>query len=436
MEPEAVEAAQSQPGSIEIGEAAAFLCRERARYKVLYGGRGGLKSWSAARTLLLAGVDRTLRILCAREFQNSIADSVHRLLADQIALMGLGNFYQVQNTTILGANGTELIFVGLRYNVESIKSLEGVDICWVEEAERVSERSWEILVPTIRKAGSEIWVTFNPAQESDPTYQRFVVNPPPGAIVRRVSWKDNPWLPDELRQEAELLRRTDPEAYMHVWEGETVGRSDAQVLAGKWRIDAFTPQKGWHGPYFGADWGFANDPTALVRLWIEQRLPSRDEVIAATQERKSPPSHRVLYVEHEAVKVGCDLVDTPALFDSVPDVRRYMIRADCARPETISHMARAGFRIEGCPKWRGSVEDGVAHLRSYDAIVVHPRCRNFAQECRLYSYKVDRLTGDVMPDIVDKHNHGIDAARYALNPLIQQRPTVWRGAVYAPYHWG
>ena len=219
MEPEAVEAAQSQPGSIEIGEAAAFLCRERARYKVLYGGRGGLKSWSAARTLLLAGVERTLRILCAREFQNSIADSVHRLLADQIALMGLGNFYQVQNTTILGANGTEFIFVGLRYNVESIKSLEGVDICWVEEAERVSERSWEILVPTIRKAGSEIWVTFNPAQESDPTYQRFVVNPPPGAIVRKVSWRDNPWLPDELRQEAEHLRRTDPEAYMHVWEG-------------------------------------------------------------------------------------------------------------------------------------------------------------------------------------------------------------------------
>ncbi|MGO9289014.1 MAG: phage terminase large subunit, partial [Polyangia bacterium] len=148
MEPEAVEAAQSQPGSIEIGEAAAFLYREQARYKVLYGGRGSLKSWSAARTLLLMGGQQRLRILCAREFQNSIADSVHRVLADQIGLMGLGDFYQVQNTAIVGANGTEFIFVGLRYNIESIKSLEGIDICWVEEAERVSERSWEILVPT------------------------------------------------------------------------------------------------------------------------------------------------------------------------------------------------------------------------------------------------------------------------------------------------
>jgi phage terminase large subunit len=142
----------------------------------------------------------------------------------------------------------------------------------------VSERSWEILIPTIRKAGSEIWVTFNPAQESDPTYQRFVVHPPPGAIVRKVSWKDNPWLPDVLRAELEHLRRTDPDAYHHVWEGGTWTRSDAQVFNGKWIVDDFQPvtgdrdmAKNWNGPYFGADWGFSTDPTVLLKMWVHDK---------------------------------------------------------------------------------------------------------------------------------------------------------------------
>jgi phage terminase large subunit len=143
-----------------------------------------------------------------------------------------------------------------------------------------------------------------------------------------------------------------------------------------------------------------------------------------------------LYIEHEAYKVGCDIVDTPKLFDTVPGSRRYLIRADCARPETINHVRRAGFHIEAAAKWPKSVEDGIALLRSFEKIVIHPRCRNFTQECKLYSYKVDRLTGDVQPDIVDKHNHGIDAARYALNPLIQQRPRVRRRSVPDSDSWG
>lgn len=390
---------------LKIPRALEFFWKKRARYKVAYGGRGSAKSWNVARQALYLASQTKLRFLCAREFQNSIADSVHKLLADQATALGFTS-YQVQKTSIVNrVTGSEFLFVGLHHNVESIKSLEGIDICWIEEAERVSEHSWSILTPTIRKPGSEIWITFNPAQETDPTYQRFVKNPPPDAIVRKVSWKDNPWLPEVLKNEAMHLRATDPEAYMHVWEGETWSRSDAQVLMGKWKIDEFTPKTGWHGPYYGADWGFSQDPTALIRLWVEPLANG----------------HGRLCVEHEAVKVGCDLMDTPALFDTVPDSRKYLIRADCARPETISHMKRAGFRIEGCPKWSGSVEDGIAHLRSYDEIVVHPRCRNFIQECRLYSYKVDKLTNEVKPDLVDKHNHGMDAARYALNPMIQKR---------------
>ena len=332
MESKATQATPADPTSIEIGGAAGFLYRERARYKVLYGGRGSLKSWSAARTLLLLGGERRLRILCAREFQNSIADSVHRVLSDQIVLMGLDDLYTVQKATIQGANGTEFIFAGLRHNTTSLKSLEGVDICWVEEAEAVSEESWQVLDPTIRKPGSEIWVTFNPGQETDPTFQRFVVRKRDDAIVVKVGWKDNPWLPAELRKQAEDMLRTDPEAYDHVWGGETWSRSDAQVFGGKWIVDEFTPvagdcdgSKNWNGPYYGADWGFSTDPTVLLKMWIHEKR---------------------LYIEYEAYKVGCDVVDTPKLFDSVPGSRRYVIRADCARPETINHVRRAGFRIE------------------------------------------------------------------------------------------
>ena len=415
--------------SIELARAAQFLVAQKARYKVMHGGRGSLKSWSAARALLGLGSCQPERVLCAREFQNSIADSVHRLLADQVAMLKLRD-YQVQKTCITNRlTGTEFIFAGLRHNIESIKSMEGITKCWVEEAERVSEESWQVLIPTIRQPGSEIWVTFNPAQETDPTYQRFVVAPPPDAIVRKVSWKDNPWLPDVLRAEAEYLRQTDPEAYQHVWEGDTWGRTDAQVLVGKWFVDDFTPDKTWSGPYFGADWGFANDPTALLKMWIEQFAPTPDEVRASQLEHKAFVPRRNLYIEHEAFKVGCDIVDTPALFDTVPGSRQHVIRADCARPETINHMKRAGFRIEGCPKWPGSVEDGVAVLRSFGRIVVHPRCRETIQECRLYSYKTDKLTGDVLPVIKDSNNHGIDAARYGLNPLIQRRGGTFRGAV-------
>lgn len=394
---------------VKVPEKLRFFGTKRARYKVTYGGRGSAKSWNIARQLLGLAATCKLRILCAREFQNSIADSVHKLLADQIRELGLAGFV-VQKTNIINVlTGSEFLFAGLHHNIDSIKSMEGIDICWVEEAERVSERSWSVLIPTIRKPNSEIWISFNPAQETDPTYQRFVVNPPPDCLSAKMSWHDNPWLPQVLRDEAEHLRKTDPEAYMHVWEGETWSRSDAQILCGKWTIEDFAPKNGWQGPYLGADWGFAQDPTCLLRVWIDV------------------PGKR-LCVEHEAVAIGCDIDKTPALFDTVPDSRRHVIRADCARPETISYMKRAGFRIEGCPKWAGSVEDGIAHLRSYDKVIVHPRCRNFIQECRLYSYKVDKLTGEIRPDIVDKHNHGMDACRYALNPLIQKRQQ-FRGSV-------
>lgn len=202
----------------DFPERLAFLF-EPARYKVAYGGRGAAKSWNFARALIILGAQRKLRILCARETQKSIADSVHRLLSDQIELLGLQSNYEVLQSSITSTTGTEIFFAGLKHNINNIKSVEACDICWIEEAQSVSRHSWEVLIPTIRKEGSEIWATFNPDLESDDTYQRFVVHPPPDARVVKVSYRDNPWFPSVLRKEAEHLRVTDPTAFHHVWEG-------------------------------------------------------------------------------------------------------------------------------------------------------------------------------------------------------------------------
>ena len=190
------------------------------RYKELHGGRGGTKSWGVARALLLQGREKPLRILCAREFQNSIKDSVLKLLGDQVEAMGLGEFYEVQTQAIKGANGTEFAFEGLRQNITRIKSYEAVDRVWIEEAQTVSKNSWDILIPTIRKDGSEIWLTWNPEFEDDETYRRFILHPPKNCVHIEMNWRDNPWFPAVLEQEKEELRLRDPDSYDHVWEGK------------------------------------------------------------------------------------------------------------------------------------------------------------------------------------------------------------------------
>lgn len=377
---------------------------EPHRYSVIYGGRGGARSWSVARFLLLSAASRPLRILCTRELQTSIRDSVHQLLRDQISLLGIPGFSATERE-VRHVNGSLFIFEGLRHNVTKIKSLEGVDIAWVEEAERISAASWEVLIPTIRKKGSRIIVTFNPDREEDATYQRFIAHPPPDSWARKVSWEDNPWFPDELKAEKDYLYSVDADAAAHVWGGETRQATDAQILRGKWIVEEFSPADHWSGPYQGMDFGFAVDPTTLVRCWVHERK---------------------LYIEHELYRVGLELDHTAQSAKlAVPGCEKYATRADSARPETISYLQRHGLpRLEGVKKWPGSVEDGIAHLRQHEQIVIHPRCKNAAAEARSYSYKVDERSGDILPVIVDANNNIWDATRYALSPLIQSREII------------
>lgn len=373
------------------------------RYKVFYGGRGSGKSWAVAEALIVMADLARIRVLCCREIQASIKDSSYQVLKDTAERLGIADRFDFLETEIRGKRtGSKFIFKGLYQNAQSIKSTEGIDVAWVEEAQTVSQTSLDILLPTVRKAGSEIWFTFNPLNADDPVYTSFVEQTPPGAYVRKVNFDENPYLPAELRTEMEFMKAHDYEAYLHVWEGFPRTISDAQIFRGHYIVEDF-PDDLWKKAdrlFFGADFGFANDPNTLIRCFIFDRR---------------------LYVEYEAYGVGVELDEMPQLYDSVPGAREWPIKADASRPETISYLAnrvRPPFRISAAKKWQGSIEDGIAYLKSFDKIVVHPRCKHTADEFRLYSYKIDRQTEEVLPVIVDKNNHCLDALRYSLDGYI------------------
>lgn len=374
------------------------------RFFVLYGGRGGAKSETVARVNLVRGMQRPTRFLCGREFQNSIADSVHSLLKQLIDANPIFQaFYQVQETKILGRNGTEFVFYGIRRNINSIRSMHGVDVCWIEEANAVPKASWDVLLPTIRKPGSIFQIVFNPDQETDSTYQMFVANPQPDTRLLKVSWRDNPWFPEELRKIKDHAFRTDPEGAAHVWEGEFNRRSEAQVLLGKWRVEAFdVPEapaaNGWDGPYFGADWGYSQDPAAACELWIRNGS---------------------LYCRRERYRVGVELDHLPEFLMGIPRFHEHDSRGDAARPDIIAYLNRHGFpRLHSAPKWPGSIEAGVARLRAFESIVIHPDCPNAIHEAKTWRYKQNDA-GDVLRELHPGNDHFWDAARYALQPLIR-----------------
>lgn len=382
-----------------------------ARYKVFYGGRGGAKSWSFARMLVCRAYAQKLRILCGREFQNSIADSVHRLISDQIETLGLQEWFTITQKNITSKTGSEFLFKGLQRSIMEIKSTEGIDIAWIEEAQNTSARSWETLIPTIRKENSEIWVSFNPGLETDPTYKLFVLNPPPGAIVKKVNWSDNPHFPQVLDDERLYMFKNDPEAYRHVWGGECRTVSEAQILFGKYEIAAFDDPPPTVRLYYGADFGFSQDPSTIIRMWIDSDC---------------------LYISHEAYGMHIELDDMPAFYAQVPGSKDWPIKADCSRPETISHIKRRGYNIVGAQKWPGSIEDGITVLRGFKRIYIHERCKHTIEEAVLWRYKVDPKTDEILPIVQPGHDHCWDAVRYALDTVIKQH-NFFDEAVYSDY---
>jgi phage terminase large subunit len=384
---------------------------EASRYKGAWGGRGSGKSHMFAELMIEAHIiDQKRRSVCVREIQKSLNQSVKRLLETKIEAMNAGAYFEVQDAVIKAKKGDgAIIFQGMQnHTADSIKSLEGYDCAWVEEAQSLSQTSLDLLRPTIRKPDSELWFTWNPRQNSDPV--DFLLRgptPPKDATVIKVNFSDNPWFPQVLRDEMEYDKRRDPDKYQHVWQGSYLTNSSARVFK-NWKIDEFdAPPDAIHR--LGADWGFAIDPTVLVRCHI---------------------IGRTLYIDHEAYMVGCEIVNTPELFMQVPEAEKWPIVADSARPETISHMRKNGFpKIMTAVKGPKSVEEGVEFLKGYD-IVVHPRCTHTIDELSLYSYKQDPLTAKILPILEDKKNHVIDALRYACEGI--RRAIVVKPQTFVP----
>jgi phage terminase large subunit len=373
-------------------------------FKVLYSGRGCGKTENIARTLIVKSIQSKLRILCVREVQSSIKDSVHSTLKDIINNHGLSDEFEITNHSILcKRTGSEFIFAGLSGQTAiSLKSIAAIDYCWCEEANTLSQTSLDTLIPSIRSEHSEIWFSFNTLYESDPVYKMFITNfhyfKPGVAIVKKLTWKDNPYFPKNLMEKMLQEKAQDFEKYLNIWEGECLKHSVAAIFAGKFTVRDFTKEideVNW-SPLYGSDLGF-RDPTTLIKCWVNEDI---------------------LYIEHELYKPGLVVNEIIQWFDTIPGARNHIIYMDNARPDTISYLKREGYpRVRACQKTK--VEDGVEFLRSFHQIVIHPRCVETLNEFKLYSYKVDKRTGLVLPQIEDAHNHCIDAIRYALEPVVK-----------------
>jgi phage terminase large subunit len=378
---------------------------KKSRYKVLYGGRGGAKSWGIARALLIKGAKDPIRILCAREFQTSIKDSVHKLLCDQIESLGLLSFYEITQTSIRGRNGTEFSFVGLKNNVSNIKSYEGVDICWVEEAQTTSRLSWNILIPTIRKEGSEIWISFNPELETDETYQRFVANPPADCITMKVNWSDNPWFPDTLRLEKDSLKIRDEEAYNQVWEGLCRQTVDGAIFA-KEMQQAEKDGRLCRVPYdatkpvhavFDLGW---SDSTAI---WFLQFVGMETRLIRYIEDSQKTISYYLATMQTYGY-----------VYDTIWLPHDAENKTLAAAGRSIDDIVRAaGYKTQIMP--RVPILDSINAART-----IFPNCY-FDREhtadglacLRHYRYEVDPETGQFSRNpLHDHYSHGADAFRY------------------------
>lgn len=373
------------------------------RILIFRGGRGSGKSRSIATALVIAVQEGYEFVLCTREIQKSIKDSSKRLIENEIRRRKIQHLFHITQVEITYIpNGSQFVFYGLKSNPDSIQSLEGVTKCWIEEARSVSQESLDVLLPTVfREDNSEIWCSYNPKFEKDPVHI-LANNPPPRTLVVDVNYYDNPFFPEALREQMEWMKIQDYDKYKHIWLGHTLKHSNDQIFYGKWEVREFETPEEQEIFYYGNDWGFSNDPTTLIRCWIDEELNN-------------------LMIDYEAYGYKKDLSEIPALFDKVPGSRKYKIRSDNSRPETIRYIMNKGFDIVGAKKGPGSIEEGIEFMKSFNKIIVHTRCPEIAFEFSEYKFKTDPKTDpndpDVLPVIIDKHNHGIDSVRYATRPL-------------------
>lgn len=377
---------------IETPKWAEPITYKPARYRCAHGGRGSGKSHYFAESLVDRCLDRLTSAVCIREIQRTLTHSVKRLIESKIRKFEVTDAFRILENRIITPGGGLIIFEGMQnHNADSIKSLEDFDIAWIEEAQNLSQRSLDLLRPTIRRPNSEIWASWNPRYEHDPIDVLFRNDDPPtNSIIVETNYEDNPWFPDILETERLYDKRTNYEKYLHVWKGQYIQRTDAKVF-NNWKIDEFeAPADAIHR--FGADWGFSVDPTVLIRSHIIGRK---------------------MFIDFEAYKIGCEILDLADLFFTVPESEKWPIIADSSRPETISHLQNHGFpklyKTIGGP---GSVEEGIEWLKTFE-IIIHPRCKHTIDEISLYSYKIDQDTDKVLPVLQDSHNHVIDSLRYA-----------------------
>ena len=379
------------------------LLENKARYYITYGGRGGAKSYTIALILLLRSLQSKHRILCCREVMRSIKDSTWKLLCDIIEEKNLSSFFDITRDSIkCKITGSEFIFAGIaEQGVASIKSYTNISICFIEEAQNVSERSFQILIPTIRAEDSCFYIAFNPDKKTDPVYRRFVLDPPENSIVIKINATDNPWLPDTLLEEMRELKNRNYDLYRHVYDGECRSQSDAAIFLNKISVKSFIPHETW-SRLQGIDFGYSVDPSAGVICFYDE-------------------ANHDLYIYKEVYGVGIEIVDMPNWLDGLDPsllARKYITRCDNSRPEIISHLARNNWKARACKKWVGSVLDRYEYLRSFNHIYIHPTCVNALDEFNEAVWKVDKITQDILPEIGSFADHLIDAVCYAIEPII------------------
>lgn len=401
-----------------------------ARFKCCFGGRGSGKSWGFARALLIKAAEKPLRILCTREVQKSIQQSVHQLLSDQIQALGLQNFYQVLQAEIRGKNGSEFYFSGLSNETAvSLKSFEGVDIVWCEEAQTISKKSWDILLPTIRKDGSEVWITYNPELESDETHQRFVINPPPDCVTVKMDYHDNPWFPKTLEQErqhAQLTMRA--EDYAHIWEGMCkpavegaiyFSAMSQTIAAGRIRT---VPHDGTLKTHVVFDLGY-NDAMTII---LVQKVAGEIRVIHYIE------GHQRTLADYNSELRALMLDDQPINWGTL-----YLPHDGFAKRHQTGRMDAEilrgfGWNVQPVPNM--PVSNGIDRAREmFPRVYFHEkRCERLIECLKRYRWNINQKTGQGETPLHDEFSHGADAFRYMALTEDQMSNDEWGGALNYP----